>query len=830
MSAMRPTARRVVMNIRTKLLQSCAAAVIALIALLVPDPAAADTDRVREVDNVCGAINGTTPGTTVGCAMCHASTRSTRRAPEWDWAQAGRTANNNTGSGQQRFCFVQGIIQLPSAATTSVGQNQPVNFSARGFSPFGGTLTYTWTLSDGRTFTGAAPGAVAMPTPGTVNVRLNVRDTGGRATDGTPAETWNTRTVNVTGANQPPNGTITPPSNIIQNQPVTFQGAGTDPDNNLPLAFAWNFGANATPSTSTEQNPSVTFSTTGPRTVTLTVRDGLNLADPTPATVSVTVNAPTSTNQAPNGTITPPATLTQGVPATFQGSATDENPATVTYAWNFGANATPATSSAQNPTVTFSTTGQRTVSLTVTDSQGVPDATPATVSVTVNAPAPVLQGCRDNDRDGYSPDGGACGPRDCNDSNAAVNPGAREVCGDGLDNDCDGQADASDRECNGTDCVGSFLARPVVITQASWGPDDGVNQLKVEGNQAQPGAAVTLFNAATGALLGTTTVDSTGDDIGQWEFEQTTNAPPCRVRVSINGATAERAVSNAPNCGAPPPPPPANRPPVATITAPAGNVTITQGQSVDFAGTGSDPDGNPITYAWTFQGATPSTATVADPAPVAFNTAGTFTVTFTVRDSVGATASATRTVTVTAPQPPVAGADSYAAAAGRTLTVLPPGVLGNDASRPAGRPLTARLVSNVNSANLLTFNSDGSFIYSPASGFSGTDRFTYQALDGSLASATATVTITVTAPLPISRAEWDDRELEVRGSGAAPRGTVILYNASGGPEIARTTASSTGTWRFDVRRLTAPPCTVKVVAGNREGTRAVSDAPSNCVR
>ncbi|HET9702268.1 MAG TPA: PKD domain-containing protein, partial [Burkholderiales bacterium] len=435
------------------------------------------------------------------------------------------------------------------------------------------------------------------------------------------------------------------------------------------------------------------------------------------------------------------------------------------------------------------------------------------------------------------------------------------------------------------------------------------------------GAAVTLFNAATGALLGATTVDSTGSEIGQWEFELRTNTPPCRVRVEINGATAERAVSNAPNCGTNPPPanrPPvatitapagnvaitqgqsvdfagsgsdpdgnsitfawtfqgatpssatvadpapvvfntagtftvtltvrdslgatasasrtvtvsaqANRPPVAAITAPSGNVTITQGQSVDFAGSGSDPDGNPLTYAWTFGGGTPASATVADPAPVAFNSAGSFTVTFTVGDSAGATASATRTVTVRAPTPPTASADSYSAVAGQTLTVLSPGVLRNDTSSPAGRPLTARLVSNVNSANLLTFNSDGSFIYSPASSFSGTDRFTYQALDGGVASATATVTLTVAAPLPITRAEWEDGELDVRGTGAPARATVILRNASTNAEIARTTSSGRGEWRFDVRRLSAPPCSVRVESGNRVGVRNVSDAPSNCVR
>lgn len=36
---------------------------------------------------------------------------------------------------------------------------------------------------------------------------------------------------------------------------------------------------------------------------------------------------------------------------------------------------------------------------------------------------------------------------DCDDANAAVNPGATEDCTDGVDNDCDGKIDADDSDC-----------------------------------------------------------------------------------------------------------------------------------------------------------------------------------------------------------------------------------------------------------------------------------------------------------------------------------------------------------------------------------------------
>lgn len=46
-----------------------------------------------------------------------------------------------------------------------------------------------------------------------------------------------------------------------------------------------------------------------------------------------------------------------------------------------------------------------------------------------------------------------CGGDDCDDANAAVNPGATEQCADNLDNDCDGTIDCGDPDCtNAPNC------------------------------------------------------------------------------------------------------------------------------------------------------------------------------------------------------------------------------------------------------------------------------------------------------------------------------------------------------------------------------------------
>lgn len=52
-------------------------------------------------------------------------------------------------------------------------------------------------------------------------------------------------------------------------------------------------------------------------------------------------------------------------------------------------------------------------------------------------PTPGCGQCTDADGDGYSPQGGACGPIDCNDASGAVHPGATDACGGG-DANCDG--------------------------------------------------------------------------------------------------------------------------------------------------------------------------------------------------------------------------------------------------------------------------------------------------------------------------------------------------------------------------------------------------------
>ena len=182
-------------------------------------------------------------------------------------------------------------------------------------------------------------------------------------------------------ANQPPDGTITSPATdvtIRAGQSVSFAGSASDPDGDA-VTVVWNFGDAAT-STALVAGAHV-YASAGVYTVTLTATDNKGLADPSPATRSITVNA----NQAPNGTITAPAgnvTVGVGQSVSFASSTSDPDGDAVTVLWNFGDG---VTSTGAAPSHTYLTAGTYTVTLIATDALGLADPTPDTRTITVTS-------------------------------------------------------------------------------------------------------------------------------------------------------------------------------------------------------------------------------------------------------------------------------------------------------------------------------------------------------------------------------------------------------------------------------------------------------------
>lgn len=364
---------------------------------------------------------------------------------------------------------------------------------------------------------------------------------------------------------QAPDSVISEPAdNLTVNKgaSVGFAGNGIgtapDPEADLPLSYAWDFGG-AAPN-SNEQNPTVMLDTAGNFAVTLTATDAKGRSDPSPARVTVTVVDPNA-NRPPNGTIINPgsiATFPVGKSISFFGTGSDlDNNRPFQYKWDFGDGTVTEFLSESSRNHSYQSAGIYTATFTVKDSQGLSDPTPATRTITIKSVA----ACTDQDNDSFSPDGGACGPIDCNDFDAAINPGAIEACGDNVDNDCNGQIDNNDAHCSGADCVGDLL-RQVEIAKASW--DQSTRSLTVVGTWQTAGAVLTLTDALTGEVLATTSVSGqqanqqrlqSGGEHYLWEFGLTNlGIVPCRVRVETDGRSGERDVAFAPaQCSGKPP-------------------------------------------------------------------------------------------------------------------------------------------------------------------------------------------------------------------------------------------------------------------------------------
>ncbi len=149
--------------------------------------------------------------------------------------------------------------------------------------------------------------------------------------------------------------------------------------------------------------------------------------------------------------------------------------------------------------------------------------------------------------------------------------------------------------------------------------------------------------------------------------------------------------------------------------------------------------------------------------------------TYVANDGLEDSTVATVTITVNSiNDAPTATDDSYTTDKDRTLTIAAPGVLVNDADVDDD-PLTTVEVSGPSNGSLI-LNSDGSFDYTPTSGFSGVDSFVYKTNDGLEDSNQATVTITVIVANLLGHWTFDDDDGDSQAddiSGNLNHGTLV---------------------------------------------------------
>ena len=162
----------------------------------------------------------------------------------------------------------------------------------------------------------------------------------------------------------------------------------------------------------------------------------------------------------------------------------------------------------------------------------------------------------------------------------------------------------------------------------------------------------------------------------------------------------------------------------------------------------TSPSGAVVTYPFLYvfdaNNVDPSPTVVANPPSGSTFPVGTTTVIVTATDASGNSATTSFNVLVEAPR---AIDDTYLTNEDTALTIAAPGLLGNDNDTGGGSTtLTAILVSGPSSASSFTLNSDGSFNYTPAANFNGSDSFIYKVTNTSNAeSNSAIVSIAVTS-------------------------------------------------------------------------------------
>lgn len=585
-------------------------------------------------------------------------------------------------------------IESPSLYAT-ISEGESLNF--QGYVS-GGTapLTYAWNFGVGGPVGSSVedPGYVTFDNPGIYNVSFTVTDSNGAIQTVTVTVTVDPRYLDID-----PVVDITSPSGnptIVEGDSVLFEGHVAN--GNAPYTYHWNFGVASIPDSHVEDPGFVVFSEAGTHQVTFTVVDADG--DISVSTLTVSVNdrivdvEPLASISSPDSDVM----LIQGQSVVFNGTVSGGN-APLVHNWNFGGSGI-ADSGLEDPgSRIFNNIGTFTVTYSVTDDDGDVDRVVRTV--TVIAP-------------------------DTNPSAAITSPAS-----------------------NVTILKGGSVSFAATVTSGNapfthvWSfGDSGVAPKTME----DPGSLI--FSSVGSFTVMYTVTDSDGD-----------------VSSSVRTVTVVEPDTN----------------PVAAISSPSTNMTITRGGSVTFAASVSGGNA-PFVHAWDFGLSGISAKNVEDPGSVLFTNTGLFTVTYTVTDSDGDVSNASRTVTVVEPDTnPVASISSPSA----NVTITQGGNVSFAATVSGGNAPYTHVwnfgASGVNSRTVedpgnLTFNTLGTFTVT----YSVTDK------DGDTSSASRIVTVVEVDTSPTASISSPSANVTVAV------GSVVNFAAS----VAGGNAPYTHDWSF----------------------------------
>jgi len=229
-------------------------------------------------------------------------------------------------------------------------------------------LSHAWSLGQ----TVEDPGLVTAPAVGSYEVTYTCTDALGAATSASFQLL----------VNDVPSAQIDVPAELLttitEGDDVAFSGTCTDSDGASP-EHAWSIDGEGA---STAEDPGeIVFPTPGLYEVTYRCTDERGASSPD-------VTREVEVNGRPSGIIEEPVsalTVNVGDTVDFSSSCSDpESDEPLTHAWTFDGAADDATTTA--PSVVFETAGEFEVTYTCSDERGAADATPATVTITVNGP------------------------------------------------------------------------------------------------------------------------------------------------------------------------------------------------------------------------------------------------------------------------------------------------------------------------------------------------------------------------------------------------------------------------------------------------------------
>ncbi len=649
------------------------------------------------------------------------------------------------------------LSQGPTASPSSVTGPSPVQLSVTASDPDNDPLTYAWVqdpASPAGSFTSTTTSNPTWTAPtvtaaATFTLRLTVTDGKGGSVQGSVQ----VQVAPPVAQNQPPVLTAGPTSSaatVNSQQSVNLSVTASDPDTD-PLSYSWTqapVSPAGTFSSTTVANPSWTAPLVTADTdfqLSVTVSDGRG------GTVqgSVTVRVLAPVNRAPTlsqGPTASPTSVTGPSPVQLSVTASDPDNDPLTYAWvqdpaSPAGSFTSTTTSNPTwtaPTVTAATTF--TLRVTVTDGKGgsvqgsvqvqvappvaqnqppVLNAGPTSSAATVNSQQSVNLSVTASDPDtdplSYSWTQAPVSPAGTFSSTTVANPSWTAPL---VTADTDFQLSVTVSDGRGGTVQGSVTVR--VLAPANRAPTIDQGPGATPGSVTGP-VPVQLFVTASdpdndpltyawvqdpaspaGSFNSTTTSNPT------WTAPTVTAATTFTLRVTVfdgRGGSVQGSITVDVA-----PPAPQNRPPVLTPPQATPSTVNSQG-AVGLSVTASDPDNDPISYAWTQEPASPAgsfnDATVFNPlwfAPrVPADT--TFQMRVTASDGLGGTDTETVAVTVrafvnTAPQ-----IDSGPSASATTTNEQLPITLSVNASDVDGDTLTYAWSQTAPGSPMGTFSS-----------------------------------------------------------------------------------------------------------------------------